>query len=74
MSTDRLRVFTSGNVLLPGAETPLAATIEVDADDGRIRRIYTQQRQRTDYPSIPDSDWIDAGDHWILPGLVECAL
>ena len=66
-----LRVFVSDNVLLPGADNPTPATIEVDLYDGRIKQIVASRRSRTDYADVKDVDWVDVGALWILPGLVE---
>jgi allantoinase len=75
MSPNRLRVFVSDNVLLPGANDPSPATIEVDLSDsggGKIKRIHARRRTRGEYADLEDdNDWIDVGERWILPGLVE---
>lgn len=72
MASDIL-VFTSSNVLLPGSDHPKAATLEVDKATGRIKSLREQRADRSDYPHISEDSWQDAGDKWILPGLVESA-
>lgn len=55
------RVFTAQNVFLDGSFKP--ATIVVDLDSGKIAEIIPEHRTR-------NVD-IDAGDKYIIPGLVE---
>ena len=64
-------VFSSSNVLLPGRKSPTAATIVVDQLSGKITEIHERIVPQSEFPDIADSNWIDAGDDWILPGLVE---
>ena len=71
---DHTLVFTSNNVLLPGNEDGVPATIVVDTATGKIDEIKLQRCTRSDFPDISDDLWIDAGDKWLLPGLVEYAL
>ena len=65
-------VFVSNNVFLPGREDPGPATIEIDSLAGHITTVHEHRRARDEYPEVPDGDWHDYGDNWILPGLVEC--
>jgi cytosine/adenosine deaminase-related metal-dependent hydrolase len=62
------RVFAGSHVLIHGADGPSPATIEVDAS-GKITAVHAGKRPRTDFADV---DYVDAGDLWILPGLVEC--
>ncbi|PAV20598.1 allantoinase [Pyrrhoderma noxium] len=71
MTTDCLRVFTSNKVLLPGNEDGVPATIVVNIASGKIVEIRQQRSVRSDFPGIPDQCWIDSGDKWLLPGLVD---
>lgn len=68
-----LRIFTSDNVLLADAEAPAPATIIVDASSGKISEVRQGRARRSDFPEVPDDDWVDAGKQWIIPGLVESA-
>lgn len=63
------RVFTGYNVLVDG-ELCRAAVI-VDITTGKIVDIRSGVHERQDFPDIDDNDWIDAGERYILPGLVE---
>jgi allantoinase len=67
------RVFVGSHVLLAGASDPAPGTIEVAAD-GTILNTHTSLRPCSDYPSLKAEDYIDAGDRWILPGIVEYVL
>ncbi|ORY92856.1 allantoinase [Leucosporidium creatinivorum] len=61
------RVFTSNKVFLPTGPSP--ATIEVK--QGKISAIHLEVLPRTAFAGLNDEDYIDAGDSWILPGLVD---
>ena len=65
-----MRVFT-GRALLPGFDSPRPATIEVSIQTGKITAIHRERRERDAYPGIEDVNWLDAGNKFILPGLVE---
>ena len=67
------RVFTGRNVVLSDGQ-PQPATVIVDAAAGRIVDILGTASARSDFPDIGDADWIDAGDKYILPGIVEWVL
>jgi allantoinase len=64
-------VFTSRNVVLPGSDNPQPATIITDTRTGKITDIQEGYLSRADWPGIQDATWIDAGNNYILPGLVE---
>lgn len=64
-------VLTGNYILLPGNDSPRAATIEISSETGKITAVHNERRGRDAYPSIDASAWIDAGDKFILPGLVE---
>lgn len=59
------RVFTSSQVCLP--EGPSPATIEVK--DGKITAVHREVLPRSRFAG---ADYVDAGDQWLLPGLVDC--
>ncbi|KAH8089895.1 allantoinase [Cristinia sonorae] len=65
------RIFTSNSVLLPENDSPVPATIVVDALTGKIIDLQHGLAQRAQFPGITDSEWFDADDHLILPGLVD---
>lgn len=71
MSEHATLVLTSNNVLLSDNLDPTPATIEVDLPTGKIAAIHAGRRERSHYSAVPDDLWIDAGDLYILPGLVE---
>ncbi|EMD34589.1 hypothetical protein CERSUDRAFT_116759 [Gelatoporia subvermispora B] len=64
------RIFTGKSVLLDGSE-PVSATIVIDTLSGKIDEIRPYICDRTDFADVDDADWIDAGDNFILPGLVD---
>ena len=65
------RVFTGTKVLLPDSETLVPATIIVDTLTGKIIDVRQGRSSQADFPSIPNSDFIDAENKVLLPGLVE---
>jgi hypothetical protein len=76
VNTD-LRVYTGNNVLLPGSQVPRPATILVSAKTGKIIDVREGRHAKTDYANLvgdgfDDHDrWVDIGDKYLLPGLVE---
>lgn len=68
-TTMPVTIFTGRNVLLPGCDDPKPATIIVDIATGKITDIQDAYLDRIQFPA--DVTWIDAGDKYILPGLVE---
>lgn len=66
------RVFTGQNVFVDGVLKP--ATVVVDLNSGKIADIIHAHRAHdpVDFPDVDDAHWIDAGDKYIIPGLVEC--
>jgi allantoinase len=67
------RIFTSDHVLLPGASDPSPATVIVDVASGKITSVEHGKKLQSDFADadVDEADFIDAGDLWILPGLVE---
>ena len=64
-------VITSRNVLLPAHNEALPATIHIHLPSGKIFRVQPHHHgSKADCP--PDATFIDYGDLYILPGLVEC--
>ena len=72
-----LRAYAGNNVLLPGSQVPRPATVLVSTKTGKIIDVREGRHVRADYPDYPeiagddDSSWVDVGDKYILPGLVE---
>ena len=71
-----LRVYIGNNVLLPGSQVPCPATVLVSTKTGKIIDVREGRHVRADYADYTDltSDddrWIDVGDKYLLPGLVE---
>ncbi|KZT64777.1 allantoinase [Daedalea quercina L-15889] len=64
-----MRVFTGKNVFVDGSLKP--ATILVATATGKITDIFEGARDRTSFPDVDDASWTDAGDRFILPGLVD---
>lgn len=62
-------VFTASNVLFPEGSSP--GTIEVDDATGKILACHRERATRSNYPHLSEDEWFDAGDKWILPGVVE---
>ncbi|GAA5963192.1 hypothetical protein JCM21900_002550 [Sporobolomyces salmonicolor] len=67
-----LLIFTSTACFLPSRDAPLSATIVVDSSTGTISDIHLERLPRSAFPGVPDRQWIDVGDQWLLPGLVDC--
>lgn len=63
-------VLTSQNVLLPRHEEPVPATIQADPLTGKITAIDHGHTSQSQWPS-DQFEYIDAGELYILPGLVE---
>lgn len=71
-SATGILVCVSNNVLLPDSETPRPATVVVDRATGKITQVILSKAPRSSFPQ--DAGWIDAGDKYVLPGLVEYVL
>ncbi|KAG6873436.1 hypothetical protein C0995_015525 [Termitomyces sp. Mi166 len=64
-------ICTGRNVLLPDIPSPIPATFTVDLSTGKITHIshgYQSSHARSDDPTVR---WVDAGDKFVLPGLVD---
>lgn len=62
-------ILTSNNVVLPDYDSPQPATIIVDTTTGKIADIQLGVHLGDDDQDVQQ---INAGDNFILPGLVEC--
>ena len=67
----RRRIFTGRHVVLPDG-VPRPATLVVDAASGTIADVREGAAARADFPDVADADWVDAGELYVLPGVVEC--
>lgn len=63
-------IITSRNVLLPAHHEACPATIHVDLASGKIYHVQLFHGSKADCPD--DATFIDYGDLYIIPGLVEC--
>ena len=71
-----LRVYIGNNILLPGSQVPRPATVLVSTKTGKIIDVREGRHVRADYADYADiandeDCWIDVGDKYLLPGLVE---
>lgn len=66
-----IHIFSGQQVMLPGKDTPVAASIEVDLDTGKILAIHEGMHHRSEFTQVDDNHWTDAGADVIIPGLVE---
>jgi allantoinase len=64
------RVFTGRNVLLPDVDEPIPATILVN-EHGEITDVLSSTCLKSDYPHVSGDRFVDAGEKYLLPGLVE---
>ena len=75
-------IIASRNVVLPAHNEAQPATVHVDLASGKISCVHLQHStSKADCPVCPDADadandatFIDYGDLYILPGLVESVL
>jgi allantoinase len=70
LATMTTLILTSRNVLLPNLKEPVPATIQVDPSTGKITSIELSYTSASQWPS-DRYDFVDAGDLYIIPGLVE---
>lgn len=73
MAKERANIVkcTSRNVLLPGDLVPQPATITIDTSTGKIVDIHPGLQLNRESPDDVDVAWIDAGEKFVLPGLIE---
>ncbi|KAM5541854.1 hypothetical protein V8D89_004583 [Ganoderma adspersum] len=64
------RVFTGRNVVL-GDGQPQPATVIVDVTEGKILDVLNTVSVRSDLPGVRDVDWIDVGDKYLIPGIID---
>ncbi|KAF8161108.1 allantoinase [Crassisporium funariophilum] len=64
-------VCSGDKVLLPGNATPTPATVIIDKVSGRIIEVRQGIQTHQDLKLDEDTEWIKAGSHVVLPGLVD---
>ncbi|BGP02769.1 Allantoinase [Rhodotorula toruloides ATCC 204091] len=70
--TGSTRYFSSSRVFSAAAPSGAPATVEVDKASGRVKRVHERVIKRDELAGAVDEvDWVDAGEQWILPGLVD---
>ncbi|GAA5943720.1 uncharacterized protein JCM15063_005815 [Sporobolomyces koalae] len=69
--SDRLLAVTSSSVWFPDATSGTPATLIVSLSNGTIVDIHPR-KLGSDQLDTPVDEYIDLGDKWILPGLVDC--
>ncbi|KAF9462407.1 hypothetical protein BDZ94DRAFT_1322596 [Collybia nuda] len=67
----RLLKCTGQRVLLPGNQDLQPATITIDSSTGKIIEIHPGPQAGWEPPSDADVTWVDAGEKFVLPGLVD---
>lgn len=67
-----IKIFTGKAVLVSSSAPPRPATIEVYKPSGRVITVHNEWRSKASYPHVPAEDYVDAGELYLLPGLVEC--
>ncbi|GAA5914750.1 uncharacterized protein JCM6883_001078 [Sporobolomyces salmoneus] len=68
---DQLLAVTSSSVWFPSQTPASPATLIVSLSSGTILSILPHKLAREDLPE-PVEEYLDAGEQWILPGLVDC--
>ncbi|TFK75410.1 allantoinase [Pluteus cervinus] len=63
--------FTGSNVLLPDSREPQPATVLVDSATGKITDVRLGHRNVNPDLQEGSMTWVDAGDKYLLPGLVD---
>ncbi|KAM0754571.1 allantoinase [Meredithblackwellia eburnea MCA 4105] len=67
----RFLVIASLNAFLPGNSEPQPATLQLDPETGKISQIYDSHKPLSDFPELDISQYLDLGNLWLLPGLVD---
>lgn len=62
-------VVTGNRVLLSDFDVPKPATISIDGSTGKITDIQEGRQSQDSFPD--ETNWVDAGDKVVIPGLVE---
>ncbi|GAA6057584.1 hypothetical protein JCM3770_005395, partial [Rhodotorula araucariae] len=65
----RTRYFLSTRVFTPATPSGAPATVAVALPAGTISRVHAGRLARPE--GVADDDWVDVGDRWLLPGLVD---
>jgi len=65
-------IVSAKQAILPGHADPVAATLEISSEAGKIIQIYEAAKTRQDYSNVDDNHFIQLEDDQILlPGLVD---
>ncbi|CAG8512745.1 2340_t:CDS:2 [Paraglomus occultum] len=71
MALDDLFIITSNKVLALDSSLPSPATIEISKKNGHIVNVIPTKLSLKDYPSLAPTEFIDAGDDVVMPGIVD---
>ncbi|TNY19971.1 allantoinase [Rhodotorula diobovata] len=63
------RYFLSSRVFTPSSPSGAPGTIEVALPAGTISSVHGGRIPRPE--GVADADWVDVGERWLLPGLVD---
>ncbi len=67
-----LLICYGSKFLLPGCEHPKPACMIIDKASGKIIEVMHRQASPKDFALDEGTvEWIDSGDYFVLPGLVE---
>jgi hypothetical protein len=65
-------VCSAQRVLLPDNNEPTPATVVIDKCSGKIIQVRLGQLTHEEIQLDGNTEWIEAGNNIVLPGLVEC--
>ncbi|KAI9507793.1 allantoinase [Russula earlei] len=65
------RVYTGNHVLLPGSQVPQPATVLISTKSGKIIDVREGRADCADIVGDDEDRWVDLGDKYLLPGLVD---
>ncbi|KAL8287081.1 hypothetical protein RQP46_004087 [Phenoliferia psychrophenolica] len=65
-------VVASANAFLPGRTGPQPATLELDPTSGKISAVHDAVKPLAAFPGLAKDKYLDLGELWLLPGLVDC--
>ncbi|GAA5857347.1 hypothetical protein JCM9279_000185 [Rhodotorula babjevae] len=65
----RTRYFLSSRVFSSSAPDGAPGTVAVELPTGTISAVHPRRLERPQ--GVEDGDWVDVGDKWLLPGLVD---
>ena len=71
MTSDDLFIITGNRVLALDNSVPSPATIEISKQTGHIINVIPTKLSLKDYPSLIPTEFVDAGDDVVMPGIVD---